>query len=281
MSFEFPSQIERSDIEALPIQLEGTEVVLQRHGKYERSVDNPRVGSLTPEGLKEISDLGDAFFQSLFSKLKKEERSTVDILVIGSDTQYRDGGRRSIETANAIIGAVQRALSEHGLSESQLLNSSGKYLGGGAVRPMPELREPQMFQNSPEFVAYLKGKYGDMGKEFWIAFEDDVEKETRVAMGAEGPEEIANRLKHVVAVLGRYGRMYHKKYPGRRLVIWSATHYDTISPFVKQEIFEVGKEVPLAVDYGAGIAIEIDPAGTLKTKIAGKEYAIGIATDAQ
>ena len=113
-----------------------------------------------------------------------------------------------------------------------------------------------------------------MGKEFWIAFEEDIEKEKRIEMGAEGPDEIADRLKQVVSILSRYARMYHKNNPGRRLVIWAATHYDTISPFVKRGIFGVGKEVPLGVDYGAGISIGIDSAGNLTTRIDGQEHTI-------
>lgn len=131
-----------------------------------------------------------------------------------------------------------------------------------------------MFEDSPEFVEFLKNKYGGMNKDFWIAFEEDVEKEKRVAMGAEGPEEIVDRLKHALAILSRFSQMYHRAHQDRRLIIWATTHYDTISPFVKQEIFKVGKDVPLAVDYGAGIAIEITPDGEMKTKIKDTEYQI-------
>ena len=181
-----------------------------------------------------------------------------------------------METARKVMEAAKEQLGEFGMNEDQVINKAGRLKGEGGPRPTADLREPQMFDNSPEFVNFLKEKYGDMGKDFWVAFEDDAEKETREKMGAEGPDEITNRLKHVVAVLNRYSRMYHSKYPNKRLVIWAATHYDTISPFVKREIFDVSKETPLAVDYGAGISIKVNPDGNLTTKVAGKEYNLEI-----
>ena len=274
MSREIPSKIEKYNIEALPIEIGGTEIILQRHGKYERSADSQNVGSLTEEGAEEISNLSKEFFDKLFVQIPEDERDRVDILVIGSDTQFMEGGRRSMETADLVTEALKEKLKELKLDENQLLNAYGRYSGEGGVRPTPKLREPQMFENSMGFVNFLREKYGDLGKDFWIAFEEDLEKETREKMEAEGPDEIADRLKFMIEVLARYSRMYHKKNPGRRLVIWAATHYDTISPYTKREIFNVGKEVPLAVDYGAGISIIIDPEGNATTKIEGEEYEI-------
>ncbi len=57
-------------------------------------------------------------------------------------------------------------------------------------------------------------------------------------------------------------------------MIWGATHYDTISPYVKRDLFEVGKETQLMVDYGGGITIDIDANGTAKTELGGKEYQV-------
>ena len=274
MTKEVPLKIEKYNIEALPIEMGGTEIVLQRHGKYERLAGSPNIGSLTEEGAEGISNLSKEFFDKLFAQIPEDERDKVDILVIGSDTQFMEGGYRSIETANLVMEALKEELKELKLDENQLLNTSGRYSGEGGVRPTPKLREPQMFENSMGFVNFLKEKYGDLNKDFWIAFEEDLEKETREKMGAEGPDEIADRLKFMVEVLMRYSRMYHKKNPDRRLVIWAATHYDTISPYTKREIFDVGKEVPLAVDYGAGLSIIIDPEGNATTKIEGDEYEI-------
>jgi hypothetical protein len=275
MKSEIPPRIERSDIEALPVKVGGTEIVLQRHGQYERSADTSNVGSLTEEGVENVRGTGFRFFKSFFENIPASERADVEVLVIASDTQHKERGKRSTETADTVMGALREVLSELGLNESQILNTSGRFSGEGAARPTPKLREPQMFNNSPEFVEFLKDKYGDQGKDFWIAFEEDVEKEAREAMGAEGPDEITDRLTFMVSALNRFSRMYHKKNPNKRLVIWAGTHYDTISPYVKREVFGVDKDVALGVDYGAGISIEIDPSGKMTTQLGGSEYEIG------
>ena len=82
----------------------------------------------------------------------------------------------------------------------------------------------------------------------------------------------------MVDVLARYSRFYHKKHPDRRLIIWAATHYDTISPYVKRDIAGVGKEVPLGVDYGGGISINLDKEGRGTIKVDGKEYEVPLKT---
>lgn len=275
----FPNKIEKRDIEPTLPEVGGTEIVFQRHGKYERSADSPNVGSLTEEGATEVYTSGKEFFEKLFSMISESDRKNVDILILASDTQYRGGGRRSMETASQIIKAVKEELERLGLDESQLLNSSGRYSEDEGPRATPKLREPQIFDNSPEFVQFLKDKYGDMNLDFWMAFEEDKEKETREKMGAEGPDEIADRIDSMTKVLARYSRFYHRKHPERRLIIWAATHYDTISPYVKREIFEIGKETPLGVDYGAGIVIDLNKDGEGKVKIAGKKYDVPLKTD--
>lgn len=267
-----PRKIEQENIEPKLPEIGGTEIILQRHGKYERSADSQNVGSLTEEGVQNIYDLGKHFFSELFGDASEEERAQIEILVIASDTKYMDGGQRSMETANEIIKALKEELEKFEMSPSQFLNSSGRFDGDGEARPTSKLREPQMFDNSPEFVEFLKEKYGDLNLDFWIAFEEDLEKDTREKMNAEGPDEIADRTNKMVKILARYARMYHKQHPGKRLIIWAATHYDTISPYVKRDIGGVSKEVPLGVDYGAGISINLDKDGKNSVKIAEEEY---------
>jgi broad specificity phosphatase PhoE len=271
---ELPRTIEKSDIDPSPPEIGGTKIVLQRHGKYERSTDSTSVGSLTEKGVEDAYALGKEFFGTLFDSIPEQERKNVDVLVIASDTQYERGGYRSMETADQIIRVVKEEIQARSLGESQLLNTSTNIHGNGGPRPTPHLREPQMLNNSPEFVEFLKEKYGDKTLKFWIAFEEDTEKATREKMGAEGPEEITDRTELMIEVLARYSKFYHEKHPEKRLIIWAATHYDTISPFVRREIFKTGKNTPLGVDYGAGISINLDKNNKGKTVINGKGYDI-------
>lgn len=273
----FPRKIETKDIQSVPPEVGGTSIILQRHGKYERSKESPKVGSLTEEGEEAVYTSGKDFFARLLEDIPESERKNVDFLILASDTQYEGGGRRSMETADQIMKALKEELKDFDLDENQILNISGNIAGEGNPRATSKLREPQMFNNSPDFVNFLKEKYGDLGLDFWIAFEEDKEKEAREKMGAEGPDEITDRMQRMVEVLSRYSSFYHKKHPEKRLVIWAASHYDTISPYVKREVFGTGKETPLGVDYGAGISIHLDKQGKGKVRIADKDYEL--ATD--
>ncbi len=273
---EFPTKIERSDIAPHPIGRGETEIVLQRHGKYIRDREHTNVGSLTEEAQVDERAAAEAYFKKFLDQLPEDERDTVDVLFVASDTRYRGNGRRSMETGIVAQQAAEEIFKKQGIPESNIVNDSHNLSGEGGPRPMPKMREPQIFDKSPDFVEFLTEKYGDLNLDFWIAFEEDTEKEKRLEMGAEGPDEIADRMALSVRVLARYAQAYHKANPGRRLIIWADTHYDTISPFVKRDIFGEGKEAQLLVDYGAGITVDIDTLGKGKTEIAGLEYPVPV-----
>jgi len=261
----------------MPIPPGGTAVLLQRHGEYVRDDKDERRGSLKPEAAEMERATAEAYYERLLSSLPEEERGDVDILMVASDTQYFGGGRRSLETASAVMDGARAALARYELPETRILNLNPQYRldGGDGARVMPGLREPQMFEQTPSFVEFLEAEYGS-GVEFWEAFEGDFERERRLEMGAEGPDEITDRTAQAVAVLARYAAIYHASNPGRRLVIWADTHYDTISPYVRREVFglEDYKAQQLKVDYGAGIAIDIEPGGAASTTIAGRQYSL-------
>jgi hypothetical protein len=273
---ELPKRIERTDIEPKPIPVGATEIVLQRHGRYVRDVEDAQKGSLTEEAVELETQEAKSYFERFLGQLTDEEKQTVDVLVLASDTQYHYGGRRSYETGNIALDAAKSVFKDVGIAEENIHNTREVLVGDGQSRPMSKLREPQFIDNSPEFTDYLKEKYGDMTLDFWIAFEEDTESEMREELGAEGPDDIADRTNRATAILARYAQNYHRLNPGRRLVIWAATHYDTISPYVKRDIFGVGKEVPLQVDYGAGITIDIDTNGDAETVIDGKVYQVPV-----
>jgi hypothetical protein len=102
------------------------------------------------------------------------------------------------------------------------------------------LRDLRMFEDSPEFVQFLKNKYGS-GKEFWVAYEVAKERETRLAMGAEGPEDIANRVDAYLKVVAKAMKSYTALHPGRRVVVWAVSHYDCISPYVKKQVAQLNE----------------------------------------
>ncbi len=271
---ELPTKLEKSDIQAHPIEAGQTEIILQRHGAYIRDREDPRVGSLSEEAAAAEKASAKRYFESFLGGIPQAERDAVDVLVVASDTQYFEGGRRSYETATLAQEAASEVFEAEGLPGTNIINTTGRLSGEGGPKPMRKLREPNFINDSPDFLDYMLEKYGGMNLDFWIAFEEDKEKETRLAMGAEGPDDIADRTAFTVQALARYAAAYHRANPDRRLIIWAATHYDTISPFVKRDVFGVGKEQQLLVDYGAGITIDIDTEGKATTELGGKAYEV-------
>lgn len=279
---DIPESIVRADLAPREIHAGETEIVFQRHGKYERDETATDKGSLTPEAQQAEYEAAKKFFQQQLDSVPEAERSKVKLLVIASDTHYqgnKDAGQRSTETANLVLKAAREVLVEYGLSEDQILNDTTNIKGGGEARPTPILREPKAFDETPEYIDFLKDKYeknteyGESSK-FWQAFEGDWEKETRQEMGAEGPDEMADRLKRSLAILSRYAKFFHHNNPDSRLIIWATSHYDTISPFVKRELMGLDKDRFLGVDYGAGITIKLDASGDADTTINNKNYKI-------
>ncbi len=270
--------IKTADIRPEIPQADGTVIVLQRHEEYIRKPkDDPKRGSLTEEAAMRARAQAEAFFNSVFENIPTEERSNTDILVVASDTRAGKG-RRSMETAAEALAAAYRVIDKKALNKGNILNESGKFKGGGGVRPTHQLREPLMFEQSPEYVDFLIEQHGPPGPDFFKAFEEDTHKDVRESMGAEGPLQIADRLNRFVGTLEEFSKRYHRQHPGRKLIIWAATHYDTISPWVKRDVMGMTTDEALKsylpVDYGAGITINIDPQGTAKTKVSGNEYTL-------
>jgi hypothetical protein len=272
-----PERLTRDDLQPGDMPNGGTEIVLQRHGEYVREPEHENVGSLTPEAAATERQMAEAYFESLLAGIDEQEWGSLDILFIASDTQYHGGGRRSLETAIIAEEAAQEVLARHGLNPHEHVINLHHPIHGDDQSPRPKamLREPRMFTESPDFVDALRAKYGE-GRDFWVAFEEDLERELREGSGAEGPDDLANRMGYALMVIGKYARLYHQANPDRRLVVWATTHYDTISPFVKREIFGVGKEQYVGVDYGAGMVVDIDAEGAATTTIDGRSYPVSV-----
>lgn len=260
--------IQKSDIKLDPPE-GGTTIVLQRHAKYERDADAANAGSISAEAFAETKAETQALLDDLFARLG-DQAGTVDFLVVASDTAYRGKGQRSMETAAAVLEGIEEKVQALSLP-SHIVNKAHKLKGAGGPRPTRQLREPNIFTQAPDFVAFMEEKYPD---EFWKQYEFDTEKEARVKMGGEGPMELGNRLAGQVSALRRYAEMYHQTHPGRRLVIWADTHYDTISPYVKLNLEKRDIRDYLPVDYGGGIAINIDASGNSSTEIQGRTYSL-------
>lgn len=236
-----------------------TLVVVQRNAKDKEnrklSVDSEDFGSLD-SGQKEKTEK--EVFDSLNNLLKNiptAEKSLIDIIVVASDASLKmpdnrtNYHQRAMDTAESVVKGLKKSLSENSLNESQLLNPEGK------VIPITDLKDLKMLDESPEFVQFLIDKYGE-GQQFWENYEADTEKPKRIELNAEGPDEIANRMIYFYSTLELMSKDYHQSHPNRRLVVWSVTHYDSASPFLKQV---TGKDTSqyLPVSYGEGAIFKL------------------------
>jgi broad specificity phosphatase PhoE len=271
------TEVGRANITPPVLDPGDTCIVVQRHEAYDRH-DGDRVGSLTPEGEEREWDLAYNYFDTLMANLPADERAGLRVFFTASDSIFEDNeasGERSYETAVIAQQAAEAIFEKYDLPQSGITNVDMGARSGYPV-PNPELREPKIFTESRAFVDFLRTKHGGINKAFWHDFESDGEAEVRQDMGAEGPVEIASRLKQTLSELAGQAREMHAAEPGRRDVIWVVSHYDTISPFVKLEVLGAGLESELPVEYGGGIVVKVDNSGEATTKLAGSTHSLAL-----
>ncbi|OGE31667.1 hypothetical protein A2631_00780 [Candidatus Daviesbacteria bacterium RIFCSPHIGHO2_01_FULL_44_29] len=271
-----------TDLRPVTPERGGSVLVLQRNAKDKDNrklpKDSPDFGKLDAGEPEATQAQSKEFFDQIFAELTPEERSTVDILIVGADTTLNmpDGRtsphKRGFDTAEHVLTGVQDAMKEFSVAQAQLLNKLGKPIELTSGR----LKDLKMMEDSPEFVQFLVNKYGS-GQEFWNAYESDVEKETRTRMKAEGPVEIADRVGQYMGTLDNAMKLYHQSHPGRRAIVWAVSHYDSISPFLKQKVTGQPLEDYLPVDNRGGVVFNIKPSGESSTQVQGQSYQVNLA----
>src|SRR5581483_5480101 len=102
MSETGPEKITKQDIWAEVPEKDGTELIIQRHEEYIRDESDPNKGSLKPEAASRANEQTAKVFQGMIEQIPEGLRQFVDVMVVGSPTQYMDGGRRSMETATQV-----------------------------------------------------------------------------------------------------------------------------------------------------------------------------------
>lgn len=266
-------KVEKEDIIIPKLDAGETSIVLQRHGKYSRDRTSETAGSITSESADDMY----AYDKETFDKLFKQEDTYV--LFVSSDTQYANKGFRSLETAEVAQSAAKDSLEEAGLDSSErIINLNPRFSTARHdetnqdIRPLAGIREPQIFNpRDADYIRHLQEKHGYGDKEAktgispkgWAFHEFDGEREVRETTDAESEEELIGRTKKTLAILERYARVWHADNPNRRLVIWAVSHYDTISPLVKEADGVLREDdgqladVYQGVDYGGGVVINI------------------------
>lgn len=276
-----PSKIEIQDIVTPKLGAGDTSIVFQRHGIYSRDRRAENAGSITPESAEamRVHDLN--FFKEILSQ------PDVYVLFTSSDTQYAEKGYRSLETAQVAQDAAVEAMLDADIDPMErIINFNPSYKTATheptdqAIRPLYGIREPQIFHpDDKQYLKYLGETYGYADEEnkvglsprAWAAHEMDAEPEERKKTSAEGQDDLIERTESSLAILERYAKIWHANNPGKRLVIWTASHYDTINPVAKKadgtlrSLDGTLTDAYQPVDYGGGVIINV-PAEPEKDK---------------
>ncbi len=274
MSEKQTPKIEKEHIHIPDLEPGGTAIVLQRHERYNRDRDAADAGSLTPEAASAAYERNLELFRDLLKSeegAEPEEGAETMFFFVSSDTQYAGGGRRSLETGQLAQDAAVAVMEELGINPTdRIINFNDDFRTRRSeatdqdINPVRHLREPRIFEK-PEYVSFLRDKYGaedgpgtGISPRAWAMHEMDAEKDVREQHGAEGVHDVVDRTKKSIRLLDRYSGAFHKANPNKRLVVWATTHYDTISPLVK-DATETGFDEYVPVDYGAGVVLNIPP----------------------
>ncbi|HBA37827.1 MAG TPA: hypothetical protein DCY94_03810 [Firmicutes bacterium] len=232
-----------------------TQIILERHCNYDREDGN--LVDLSIENQKSLA-------RSFVDQLDGESLDDDYFLFIASDTRNSKGtNKRCVDTIKIAMSEVFEFLKAKGIVGERIINFDVSTNYNHEPKESVHLEEPRIFLDGTGYLEFLKDKNGGMGVPFWIDFEEDRYKEERLALGAEGPDEIVLRGCHFIDVLKRYGVYFHEKKPNSRLFIWCCTHYDLISPLAKQTILDYEKEEMVRVNYCGGISFRTDQTGEM------------------
>lgn len=270
--------------------IEGTSLVLQVNARDQRNPDSPHYGEITEEAKENTRLEAKEYFLEVIKKLPPKDREQIQILIVASDSSLIVPGnddlnsphKRGLETAVEVMAGAKEALLELGLPDSLIINHSLPAIQNRSkdnaqeIGEFTQLEPTSILRESPEFLQLLIERHGS-GAEipFWSAYEDDVEKEDRERLNAEGPEDIAERISKFVKTMSRYGRTIHRYHPNKRLIIWAVSHYDSLSPYIKKDILKMPLKDELRMNKGSGITVDVASDGNLSSTIRGIKHDIG------
>lgn len=239
-----------------------TQIIFQRHCAYDKEK-----GCLLDKSVDEQKIIVKNFLNLMSADLENTY-----FLFSASNTSSSSEFKRCVDSINIAMELVRNYYAENGISTNHIMNLNDRSNYNSSVHESRYLTEPGMFTDQSGFLEYLKNKYDGINLDFWIDFEEDLSKQKREQFGSEGPDEIVQRSLHYINVLERYSEFFHAKYPDSRLVIWNGTHYDLISPLVKQRVLNIEKSGYVGVENCGGISLIIDSAGKISSNVNGTIY---------
>lgn len=252
----------------------GTVIVLQRNAA-------DAGGHITPEGAKQAKKMAKTKASALLKPMKESDRTAVDFLVVASDprlgvdNEAHPESLSALETAKAVLAGIREAMKSFDLQDGQLINTTA--VPGGGVVEISEIKSWLPIKNSPELMEFLQKKSRKTGEDLCWLYETDAYKEEREKRGVEGAKEIALRIQHFLSS-SKGSTNYHKAHPGRRLIFWMITRFDTITPYLREILAhpaECTEIIP--VEHLGGILINITPDHVARVVVGDKEYATNLS----
>ncbi len=283
--------------EKLP-EADGTLIVLQVNSRDIRDPESAEFGTLKPEAAQLARETASSFFREAFDGMSPEELGQVDILVFASNVRLTTPSglesslQRAVLSGDETLTAIRSEMESHGVPYNQLINNISS-VGGGPFE-VSELVDLQILTSDEGYLQYLKEKYmpqeevTDLSlnsgtglspvseEQLWVAYENDQgeDRDKRIELGAEGPEEIAQRVNAFVSKVEQFAQQHHNMNPGRRVIVWAIGHYDNISPYLKKFVLDKPMDTYLGVDKTAGVSINVHKDGKATSKIKGREFEV-------
>lgn len=244
----------------------GTTIVIQRAAARDRQADAREYAR-----------------QTVMKLLEAEApilRASADFLVVGSDPRIGNDGEPhkeslvTLETAREVLEGIREALAALTLSHAQLLNTAA--VPQGDIVEISEIKGWQTYAQEPELFEFLQKKAEDTGEDLAMLYETDAYKEEREKLGAEGAKDVALRMEHFLSCT-RGSANYHAAHPGRRLVMWTVTRFDTITPYLRTVLAHPAEctEIIPAAPLG-GVTLNVRPDRTATIRVHDKAYATSL-----
>lgn len=252
-----------------------------------KDIRNPadgELGTLYPEQAEEFMGRMETFMDKVYDIVPSEEWDKIEVIVLAGDTKLvtpgedgiSNGSQRAMDTGQRAIKGLEASMEKHQIDIDGHLTTHGKNpIGVDTLCDLNMLHETDN-PNTVKFMEFMLDKYGS-GKEFWVAYESDAEKEMRENLGVEGPSDIADRVNHLVDICSTIADIHRKDDPEKRVIVVAIGHYDNISPWVKQYILGLNPAdsfVPIV--KGSGLVIKKSKDGEAAANIGGVSYPIEI-----
>lgn len=256
-----------------------------------RNPDDGEIGALYPEQAAEFADRAEAFMDRVYRDLPEDERQEVDVVILAGETDLVTPGpeginnphQRALETGDLAIEGIKKSMLKFGVDQKNALTTqhdrpiaTNQLNDIGLLHPFG--LQPDGVSGDDVYLEYLINKYGT-GREFWMVFEDDTEKDMRERLGAEGPTEIADRTNYLIDICSTIANIHQQDDPDKRVVVFAFGHYDNFSPWVKKHLLGIDPaEGFVPMEKGSGIVIKKSSDNTATTNIGDRTFPVNLGS---